>query len=101
MLVTGDFIGADEALAQGLVNRVVEAAALDAEVEQLAARIVAKPRVALAMGKALFYRQLEAGIAAAYADAQQTMAHNMMQACALDGVQAFIDQRAPKVQSNH
>jgi enoyl-CoA hydratase/carnithine racemase len=95
MLVSGDFIGADEALAQGLVNRVVEAAALDAEVERLVASIVAKPRVALAMGKALFYRQLEKGIEAAYADAQQTMACNMMDASALEGVQAFIDKRTP------
>ena len=52
--------------------------------------------VALAMGKALFYRQLETGIAAAYADAQQTMACNMMEACAQGGVQAFIDKRTPK-----
>jgi enoyl-CoA hydratase/carnithine racemase len=96
MLATGDFISADEALAQGLVNRVVEASELDAEVERLVARIVAKPRAALAMGKALFYRQLETGIASAYADAQQTMACNMMEACALDGVQAFIDERTPK-----
>jgi enoyl-CoA hydratase/carnithine racemase len=96
MLVTGDFISADEALAKGLVNRVVDAAELDAAVEALASRIVAKPRVALAMGKALFYRQLEAGIADAYADAGQTMACNMMDACALDGVQTFIDQRKVK-----
>ena len=45
--------------ARGLVNRVVDAERLDAEVERLAASIVAKPRVALALGKALFYRQLE------------------------------------------
>jgi enoyl-CoA hydratase/carnithine racemase len=96
MLVTGDFISADEALAKGLVNRVVDAAELDAAVEALASRIVAKPRVALAMGKALFYRQLEVGIADAYADAGQTMACNMMDACALDGVQTFIDQRKVK-----
>ena len=96
MLATGDFISADEALAQGLVNRVADTAALDAEVERLVARIVAKPRVALAMGKALFYRQLEKGIEAAYADAQQTMACNMMDASALEGVQAFIDKRAPQ-----
>jgi enoyl-CoA hydratase/carnithine racemase len=96
MLATGDFISADEALAQGLVNRVVEASALDAEVERLVTSIVSKPRVALAMGKALFYRQLETGIAAAYADAQQTMACNMVEACAQDGVQAFIDKRTPK-----
>jgi enoyl-CoA hydratase/carnithine racemase len=93
MLVSGDFISADEALAKGLVNRVVDAAELDAEVEALVSGIVAKPRVAIGMGKALFYRQLEAGIADAYADAGQTMARNMMEACALDGVQSFIDRR--------
>ena len=96
MLVTGAFIDADEAKAKGLVNRVAEANALDAEVESLVATIVAKPRVAIAMGKALFYRQLETGIEAAYADAGQTMACNMMDESALEGVQAFIDKRPPR-----
>ena len=95
MLVTGAFISADEARARGLVNRVAPAEALDAEVESLVAAIVGKPRVALTMGKALFYRQLEVGIAAAYADASETMACNMMDDCALEGVQAFIDKRKP------
>jgi enoyl-CoA hydratase/carnithine racemase len=95
MLASGEFIGADEARDKGLVNRVVDSAALDDEVERLVSSILGKPRVALAMGKALFYRQLEQGIAAAYADAQQTMACNMMDASALEGVQAFIDKRAP------
>jgi enoyl-CoA hydratase/carnithine racemase len=95
MLVTGGFISADEARDKGLVNRVVAADALDAEVESLVASIVAKPRVAIALGKALFYRQLETGIEAAYADASRTMACNMMDTSALEGVQAFIDKRAP------
>jgi enoyl-CoA hydratase/carnithine racemase len=38
MLLTGDFISADEAKARGLVNRVVGADALDAEVEALVDR---------------------------------------------------------------
>jgi enoyl-CoA hydratase/carnithine racemase len=96
MLVTGDFIDADEARARGLVNRVAEPAELDAEVERLVARIVAKPKVALALGKQLFYRQLETGIEAAYDDAGRTMACNMMDAGALEGVQAFIDKRPPQ-----
>jgi enoyl-CoA hydratase/carnithine racemase len=96
MLVTGDFISAEQALAKGLINRVVDADQLDAEVEQLLARIVSKPRVAIAMGKALFYRQLETGIQAAYDDAGRTMACNMMDAGALEGVQAFIDKRPPQ-----
>jgi enoyl-CoA hydratase/carnithine racemase len=95
MLVTGEFLSADQAREKGLVNRVAPPDALDAAVEALVAAIVAKPRVAIALGKGLFYRQLETGIEAAYADAQQTMACNMMDASALEGVQAFIDKRKP------
>ena len=95
MLVTGDFITAEQALAKGLVNRVVDAGELDAEVERLVSRIVGKPRLPLALGKALFYRQLEEGIQAAYDDAGRTMACNMMDHSALEGVQAFIDKRPP------
>ena len=95
MLVTGDFISAEQARERGLVNRVVEAGQLDAEIDALAARIVAKPRVPVALGKALFYRQLESGIEAAYDDAVRTMACNMMDESALEGVQAFIDKRKP------
>ncbi len=95
MLVTGEFIGAEEARAKGLVNRVAPPEQLDAEVERLVAAIVAKPRVAIAAGKGLFYRQLETGIGAAYDDAGQTMACNMMEDAALEGVQAFIDNRPP------
>jgi enoyl-CoA hydratase/carnithine racemase len=95
MLLTGDFISADEARARGLVNRVVAAEALDAEVAALVDRIVAKPREAIAMGKALFYRQLETGMESAYQLAGQTMACNMAHDVAQEGVQAFIEKRAP------
>jgi enoyl-CoA hydratase/carnithine racemase len=95
MLVTGDFISADDALVKGLVNRVAAADALDDEVEAMVARIVSRPRVAVALGKALFYRQLEQGIESAYEDAGATMACNMMDASALEGVQAFIEKRLP------
>lgn len=95
MLVTGEFISAQEARDKGLVNRVAPPAELDAAVESLVASIVAKPRRALALGKALFYRQLETGIEAALDDASQTMACNMMDESALEGVQAFIEKRAP------
>ncbi len=95
MLVTGDFITAQQAQQQGLINRAVPSEQLDAAMEALVERILAKPRVALEMGKGLFYRQLETGIAAAYQDALNTMACNMMDADALEGVQAFIDKRKP------
>ena len=95
MLVTGEFISAGEAKAKGLVNRVAPADRLDVEVEALVAAIVAKPRVAIALGKQLFYRQIESSVAVAYEDAGRTMAANMMDAAALEGVQAFIDKRPP------
>ena len=95
MLVTGDFIDAATAQARGLVNRVVPPDQLDAEVGRLAASIVAKPRVAIAMGKELFYRQIETGIDAAYQLAGQTMACNMIDDAAQEGVQAFMEKRKP------
>jgi enoyl-CoA hydratase/carnithine racemase len=96
MLLTGGFISAEEARARGLVNRVVALASLDAEIERLLETILAKPREAIAMGKALFYQQRETGMAAAYQLAGQSMACNMVHAVAQEGVQAFIDKRKPQ-----
>ncbi|MDQ6880750.1 MAG: enoyl-CoA hydratase [Pseudomonadota bacterium] len=95
MLVTGDFISAQQALERGLVNRAVAPEHLDSEVDKLVASILVKPRTAIAMGKELFYRQREMGIAAAYQLANQTMAVNMMDACAQEGVTAFTEKRKP------
>lgn len=95
MLLTGEFMSAQEARARGLVNRVVAADALDAEVERLVVSILAKPREAIAMGKAVFYQHRETGIEAAYQLAGQTMACNMVHEVAQEGVQAFIDKRTP------
>ena len=95
MLATGEFISAEEARTQGLVNRVVPLGELQTATEVLLTSILAKPRLALALGKQLFYRQLEVGMQAAYDDAARTMACNMMDATALEGVQAFIDKRKP------
>ena len=96
MLVTGEFITAEKAKELGLINRVAEPEKLDSEVEELVAAIVAKPRVAVAMGKEFFYKQAELGIAAAYEAASQSMACNMMDDAALEGVQAFIEKRPPQ-----
>ena len=95
MLLTGDFIDASTALAQGLVNRVVPADALDAEVEKLVLSILQKPRVAVAMGKALVYQQRELGMDAAYQLAGQAMATNMMDEAAQEGARAFAEKRQP------
>lgn len=95
MLMTGDFISAEEALREGLINRIAAPTELDQTVEQLCERIIAKPAIAIAMGKGLFYKQLEMGVAAAYQLAGQTMACNMIDVAAQEGIRAFIEKRKP------
>ena len=95
MLVTGEFIDAATAKHRGLINRVAEPDQLDAEIAKLTDAILAKPAMALALGKDLFYRQAEMGIEAAYQLAGQTMTCNMIDGVAQEGVQAFIDKRKP------
>ena len=95
LLLTGDFIDAARAAEIGLVNRAVPADRLDAEVARLADAIRAKPPAALAMGKSLFYRQIEGGLAAAYDDAAAVMACNYLDADATEGITAFIEKRKP------
>src|ERR1700757_4376355 len=96
MLVTGEFIDAQGPLPRGLVNRGADTAPPGPEAARRVARILAKPRVAVAMGKELFYRQAELGLASAYQAAGETMACNMMEEAALEGVQAFIEKRPPR-----
>ena len=95
MLVTGEFIDAATAAERGLINRCVPAERLDEEIGKTVAAILAKPRSVIASGKALFYRQLELGIEAAYTVAGQAMACNMIDPVAQEGVAAFIEKRPP------
>jgi enoyl-CoA hydratase/carnithine racemase len=95
MLFTGDFIDAGEAQRRGLVNRVVPADQLDAEMRRLAESICAKSAAAIRLGKQLFYKQLEMGTDAAYQVAAETMACNMMFADAGEGIDAFMAKRKP------
>ena len=96
MLMTGDFITAAEAASRGLVNEAVPGDALDAAVASLAGRIIAKSPLAVRTGKAMFYRQIEQGVAAAYDYAGEIMAENMMAADAAEGIDAFTGKRAPR-----
>jgi enoyl-CoA hydratase/carnithine racemase len=95
ILLTGEFIDAAAAAREGLINAAVPPAELDAAVAQLAGAIVAKSPVAVATGKAMFYRQLEMGVEDAYAYAAEVMACNMLAADAQEGIDAFIEKRAP------
>jgi enoyl-CoA hydratase/carnithine racemase len=96
MLLTGDFIDAATAKERGLVNRVVPAEKLDAEVQALASSIIKKSSVAVSTGKKMFYKQIEMGMEAAYEYAAEVMACNMMAADAGEGIDAFMQKRAPE-----
>ena len=96
MLFSGDFIDAPTALDWGLLNRVCPAGQLMEAAHDMAGHLKAKPRETLALGKALFYRQLEAPLAEAYADAATTISCNMAAEVAREGVDAFLEKRAPR-----
>ena len=95
MLLTGELADAAEALRLGLVNRVVPEAELAAATMALATGIAAKSSRTIAIGKQAFYRQAEMGLAAAYEYASEVMTHNMATADAAEGIDAFLQKRAP------
>ena len=95
MLLTGDLIGADEAVRLGLVNRAVPEAALDEAVRSLAGRIASKSRTIVGIGKPAFYRQAEMRLAEAYAYTAEVMVRNMGEPDAAEGIDAFLQKRAP------
>lgn len=95
MLLTGDFINAQQAETDGLINRSVPIDQLDAAIKTLTDSIVAKSEVAIRMGKELFYSQLDVGVEEAYALASETMACNMMADDAQEGFSAFLEKRKP------
>jgi enoyl-CoA hydratase/carnithine racemase len=95
MLLTGEMVGAEEAIRIGLVNRFVAPDVLEAETMKLANTIAAKPGRTVKIGKEAFYRQLEMPLAEAYAYASEVMTKNMLAAEAEEGIGAFVDKRLP------
>lgn len=95
VLLTGEFISAAVAQRQGLINRAVPVDKLDVTVKELTDAIVSKSAVAVAMGKEMFYKQIEMSIEEAYAYAGEVMACNMMADDAQEGFKAFLEKRTP------
>ena len=90
LLMTGDLIDAAKAESWGLINRAVPAGDLDAEVAAMAAKIAAKSPAAVALGKKLFYTQLEEGMAAAYAHAGTAITCNMQSTETRAAIDSFL-----------
>lgn len=95
MLMTGDFISAEQAVDWGLLNKCVAADTLDSEVHSLANQICQKSQVAVTTGKTLFYKQLEKPLDEAYELAGNAMACNMMSEDVKEGIDAFFEKRQP------
>jgi enoyl-CoA hydratase/carnithine racemase len=98
MLLTGDFISAQEALAEGLVNRVVRAEDLEAETRKLAEKIIEASPLVVGVGKQAFYRQIEMPVEQAYAYTKEVMSFNASFADAQEGMCAFLEKRKPEWQ---
>jgi enoyl-CoA hydratase/carnithine racemase len=96
MLLTGDFISAEEALAVGLVNRVVPADELEAQTRSLADKIAEASPLVVGVGKQAFYRQLEMPTGQAYAYTKEVMSFNATFADAQEGMCAFLEKRPPE-----
>jgi enoyl-CoA hydratase/carnithine racemase len=96
MLLTGDFISAEEALAAGLANRVAPADELEAQTRSLADKIVEASPLVVGVGKQAFYRQLEMPTGQAYAYTKEVMSFNATFADAQEGMCAFLEKRRPE-----
>jgi enoyl-CoA hydratase/carnithine racemase len=96
MLLTGDFIPAAEALAEGLANRVVSAEKLDAEAQKLADKVAEASPLVVGVGKQAFYRQIEMPTEQAYAYTKEVMSFNASFADAQEGICAFLEKRKPE-----
>ena len=96
MLLTGELVSAEEAHAEGLVNKVVPAEELEAETRKLAEKIAEASPLVVGVGKQAFYRQLEMPTDQAYAYTKEVMSFNATFADAQEGICAFLEKRKPE-----
>ena len=95
MLVTGDFLNAEQALQNGLINKVVPEKILSESTFHLAEKINNKLGPVIKIGKKSFYQQSEMDLEKAYLYTAEVMATNMMLDDTAEGITAFIEKRSP------
>jgi 2-(1,2-epoxy-1,2-dihydrophenyl)acetyl-CoA isomerase len=95
LLFFGDDLQAIDAMALGLVNKVVPADQLEAAVDEWAGRLAVAPTRALALTKALVNRSLDSDRATAFAEEATAQELNMGTVDANEGVAAFVERRSP------
>ncbi|PIE15477.1 MAG: enoyl-CoA hydratase [Rhodobacterales bacterium] len=95
MLTTGKFIDTEQAERIGLINRAVPGEQLEDAALELAETVASKLTAAVRIGKSAFYDQIELDVDAAYAHTGAIMVENMLWRDTEEGIQAFIEKRAP------
>jgi len=95
MLLTGDPIDAQTALAWGLVNRVVPDTDVAAATRALLRRAAGLSRRAKAQGKATFYAHVDLPLDDAYVLATEVMADTSQSPHAQERMRSFVEKRAP------
>ena len=96
MILTGDPISADQALAMGLVNRIAEPDQLLDEVENLAKTLASRPRLALQYSKEAVLRSGEGSLAEGLAHESYLHALSCGTQDKKEGVASFLQKRDPK-----
>ena len=95
LAMSGDVIDARTALDWGLVNRVVPAARLDSEVQDLLDRVTRGSAASKGIGKQALYAQIDLDQPKAYAYAIEVMAATSQLPDAREWTQAFLEKRKP------
>ncbi|MFL2802612.1 MAG: enoyl-CoA hydratase [Paracoccaceae bacterium] len=96
MLVTGDFLNADEAKDAGLINHVTEERELSNKTNEIALKIAEKYKRVVKIGKKAFYNQAEMNLEKAYEYTANIMVENMIYEETNEGISAFIEKRIPE-----
>jgi len=96
MILTGDPISAEQALAMGLVNRIAEPDQLADEVENLAKTLAARPRLAVQYAKEAVLRSGEGSLAEGLAHESYLHALSCGTQDKKEGVASFLQKRDPK-----
>jgi enoyl-CoA hydratase/carnithine racemase len=96
LALLGRRISAGEALALGLVNRVVAAGRFEAELAETAGKIAAASPVVVQMGKRAFQQALDTEFHAATRFMGQVMALNSATEDAKRGIEGFLQGEQPQ-----
>ena len=96
MLVTGDFLNAEEAKDAGLINHITEERELSNKTNEIALKIAKKYKRVIKIGKEAFYNQAEMNLEKAYEYTANVMAENMIYEETNEGISAFIEKRIPE-----